>query len=150
MWIKFGLNKKAFSLLEILLASVIFVISVTGLFFTLTAVRIPVLNKESALTGAVFGKQVLEALYSRVSASTYYNNCSGQNPCPNFDLSLGVHQVPTASLPAGLIWPIGFAVLNSNVLTYTVSCADGSAAPCTDPDNTARKVDLNIISPSLP
>ena len=64
-----NLNNTAFSLLEILLAAIIFVISIGGIFATLNAVRAPVANKESALTAAVFGKQVLEALRSQVNAA---------------------------------------------------------------------------------
>lgn len=150
------LNNRAFSLLEILLSAVIFMISVAGVFITLNAVRGPVANKENALTGAVFSKQVLQALYSKVDAGTWNSNCNN-NPCSAFDLSEGTHQVP---LPVnGLNWP-STAFSNANkvngnpVLTYVVTCADGSGShdgTGTIPCNfySARRVDLKLNWPSV-
>ena len=138
-----NLNKTAFSLLEILLASIIFIISIGGIFATLNAVRAPVANKESALASAVFGKQVLETLRAQVNAATYYNGCSvGTSPCPDFSLSLGAHLV--TSLPVGLAWPsTALSSANSSGLSYTVSCAStGSTSICGG--DIARRVDLNI------
>jgi len=164
------INNRAFSLLEILLASIIFIISITGVFITLTAVRKPVADKESALAASVFGKQVLEALRSSVSAGTFYNSCSSMNAngyCPDFSLSLGKHQVPSGNLlSAGLTWPASLTVANTNVnsithcdtavacLVYTVSCADnnppaGSTSSCVNAD-VARQVTLNINWPEAP
>ena len=143
-------NNTAFSLLEILLSAIIFIISVGGIFATLGAVRAPVANKESALTAAIFSKQVLEALRSQVSEQAglnFYTNCGGG--CTDFSLALGTHNVTKATLSVvGLSWP---PVLNSTpypdgnppVLSYVVSCADGSAPPCTNPE-VAHKVVLNI------
>jgi Tfp pilus assembly protein PilV len=98
------------TLLEILLASLIFVVSVAGIFATLNAVRTPVKNKTNALSAAVFGKRVLEALRSSVNnGGTYpfYNACTGGlNPCPDFSLSYGIHQISVATLSwADLNWP---------------------------------------------
>ena len=124
-----NLNNTAFSLLEVLLASIIFIISITGVFVTLTAVRRPVADKESALAAAVFGKQVLESLRSSVDAGTFYNATSSR-------LSLGgSHQV---SVPTGSNLPQG------TTAAYWVTCADGSN-PC-NPDS-ARMVQLNITWP---
>jgi Tfp pilus assembly protein PilV len=147
------LNHKAFTLLEVLLASVIFVVSVAGIFATLNAVRGPVSNKENQLIAAVFGKQVLQALYSQVTDPAYYAVC-GTSPCPTFDLSLGTHQVPHGNLP-GLIWPLNLKASNNacdganGCLVYKVSCADGSGA-CGTGTNVARRVDLNIDWPTAP
>ena len=143
-----NLNNKAFSLLEILLASIIFIITVAGIFATLSAVRTPVADRESALTAAVFGKQVLENLRSQVNAasSAYYYSCSaGGSPCPDFALSLGAHQISQATLTTyGLSWPASLTAANggaSPVLKYTVVCADGSS-PCSA--DSARQVNLTI------
>jgi Tfp pilus assembly protein PilV len=145
------LNNTGVTLLEILLASVIFVLSVAGIFATLSFVRASVTNKESSLTAALFGKQVLEKLRSAVNmggANPYYNACTGNaNPCPDFSLSLlpaGVHRVPSANMPAGLIWPTALKTANTfcdanGCLEYTVSCGDN----CSNID-AARKVDLII------
>jgi len=162
------LNKSAFSLLEVLLASIIFIVSVGGVFLTLNAIRRPVANKESALTAAIFGKQVLEALRSGVNAGSYYSACVTVNPvdgsCGDFTLSLGTHEVASSVLtPLGLTWPsaaistvnTGHCTVGPPCLNYTVTCADGSSpsygstAACSNPDS-ARKVDLNITWPDAP
>jgi len=162
----------AFSLLEVLLASIIFIITISGVFVTLNYVRQPVLDKESALSAAVFGKQVLEALRSKVDASTYFGPCSlalnANAACPDFSLSLGLHQVPPGNLQ-GLKWPLNLSTsipLPNNVtncdkacLVYIVSCGN-TTDPVNSPDYTsctsvgnpdmARRVDLSINWPEAP
>ena len=163
------LNIKGFSLLEILLASIIFIISIAGVFATLNAMRVPVANKESSLQAAVFGKQVLEALRTQVNSSTYYNSCSiTAASCPDFSLYLGPHLVPTIypgdanfiPPPAYLTWPSQAIIQSNNAcaannpcIVYTVKCGDGSAnqgsnpnLKCANPD-VARRVDLSISWP---
>jgi Tfp pilus assembly protein PilV len=144
------LNNTGFSLLEILLAAIILVISVAGIFATLNAVRTPVVNKESSLSAALFGKQVLETLRTQVNAQSFYSACVSvvAGACQDFSLSLGAHQVPAGNMPAGLTWPPALIAKNtvcnaSGCLVYTVSCGDNSAAPCTS-DDVARRIDLNI------
>ncbi len=136
----------AFSLLEVLLASVIFVVSVAGLFATLNAVRGPVINKENQLAAVVFGKQVSDALYSQVTDSASYYGICATTPCQNFDLEVGVHQVSPATLQAtaGLSWPTSLTTCNAN-LNYTVYCADNNSTtpPCSS-INVAHMVSLNI------
>lgn len=138
-----NLNNTAFSLLEVLLSAIIFVISIGGIFATLNAVRSPVTGKTYALSAAVFGKQVLETLRNQVNnqaSANFYLVCSGS--CTTFDLELGVHSL--TPLPSGLSWPSTYLnTANSNTLTYTVSCADtGSISACGA--YVARRVDLNI------
>jgi type II secretory pathway pseudopilin PulG len=162
-----NLNNSAFSLLEILLAAIIFLASVAGVFATLNAVRGPVANKENALAAAVFGKQALEALFSQVENPTYYNSCTdfngGDGTCSDFSLAVGTHEVTTlgAGWPAGLAWPAILSASNtcpnvappvaSGCLSYIVACADGSAGPsCGGNPNIAHRVDLNVNWPSVP
>lgn len=162
-----NLNNSAFSLLEILLAAIIFLISVAGVFATLNAVRGPVTNKENALAAAVFGKQSLEALSSLVEQATYYSACvhfnGGDATCADFSLSVGTHEVTTISAgwPTGLEWPATLAgsntcpnvvpAINSGCLSYVVTCADGSAGPtCGGNPNIAHRVDLNVNWPTAP
>ncbi len=142
--------RDAFTLLEVLLASVIFMISVAGIFATLNAVRAPVANKQSQLSAAVFGKQILERLYSNVNANTWGTPCA-TNPCTDFDLAPGSHQVSVATLAtAGLSWPTT-ALSNANliggvpVLQYTVTCSDGTCSNL----NLPRQVNLNINWPTV-
>ena len=144
---------------------------------TLNVVRKPVANRENSLTGALFGKQVLESLRSQVDAGTFYSPCSqimqgaSGSYCPDFSLYLGLHQV---SLPAQncdqpnqppclLNWPPSLVVADNNgvfqngnppILAYTVTCGDGSAPggnppDCSNPDS-ARRVDLTIKWPDAP
>jgi len=151
------INNSAFSLLEILMAAIIFIVSVAGIFATLNAVRGPVIAKENQLAASVFGKQVLEALYSQVTAGgTFYTACAtAGNPCPNFDLSVGIHQVPSGNLPSNVTWPTALTAQvngvypngNPPVLNYTVSCA--GSGNTTDPScggnpASAHQVTLNI------
>lgn len=155
-----NLNNTAFSLLEVLLASIIFIIAIGGIFATLNAVRTPVTAKTNALTAAVFGKQVLEALRSDVSDAATANfytdsNCSGAPiVCTDFSLAEGNHYVTSANLPSGLTWPtvlqtantVPCKVTSALCLQYTVTCADGSTSPCTGGiySSIAHKVVLNI------
>jgi type II secretory pathway pseudopilin PulG len=151
-----NLNNSAFTLLEILLATIIFIISIAGVFATLNAVRQPVIDKESALTATIFGKQVLEALRSQVNAATssnYYSDSTCTPTCSDFSLGLGTHQVNTTNLPSTLTWPTALTSSNqacathNPCLVYTVSCADGSPNSSCGAD-IARKVDLSINWPS--
>ena len=140
-----NLNNTAFSLLEILLASVIFIITVGGVFATLNAVRGPVTSKEYALSSAVFGKQVFETLRNQVSngsSANFYTVCPASAPyCTTFDLALGKHQVTLPS--SGLSWPSSLSA-NNSTLNYTVSCADGSATCAVSTSYVGRRVDLTI------
>ncbi len=140
-------NNTAFTLLEILLASVIFVVSVAGVFATLNAVRTPVTTKETAVTVAIFQKQVTEALYTNVDSgknqqnqNMYYGTCTDinnvvQNPCPQFTLTLGEHQVSSATLQQlGITWPASLQGVNNicgaaGCLDYCVTCDTGIAPP---------------------
>jgi type II secretory pathway pseudopilin PulG len=161
-------DTKAFSLLEILLASIIFIITISGVFATLNAVRKPVADKESALAAAVFGKQVLEALRSSVNASTFYGPCSStiNGYCGDFSLYLGIHHVPHGNLPQGLTWPTNLSSSNFisgcdtsvGCLVYTVACGDGSPPTSSVPpdcvnssgNDIAREVTLSINWPEAP
>ncbi len=133
-------NTTGVTLMEILLAAIIFIITVGGIFATLNAVRTPVTQKENALTAAVFGKQVLDTLRANVKPSTFDANCTP--PCAGFNLKVGLHQV---TMPAGgLNWPSADLASANNYLSYTVTCGDdGTTYPCT-PANEAHKVVLNV------
>src|ERR1039458_2589495 len=106
-----NLNNTAFSLLEVLLASIIFVVTIAGVFATLNAVRAPVASRENELAAAVFSKQVLETLRSQTSqndaVSHFYTCLNGTAAnCADFALSVGTHNVTAATLNGfGLKWP---------------------------------------------
>jgi type II secretory pathway pseudopilin PulG len=132
-----NLNSGAFSLLEVLLASIIFIITIGGLFATLNAVRAPVSEKENALAAAIYGKQVLDALRSQVNTVSYFTCSSGAgtvgSPCTDFSLYLGNHQVSPIDpklTSANVNMPSVLTGLN-HTLNYTVYCADGSGSTYT-------------------
>jgi len=160
-----NLNNSAFTLLEVLLSAIIFVVSVAGIFASLDSVRTPVANKENELTAAVFGKQVLEGLRSQVSAN-FYASCSfpnGDNTCGDFSLYLGKHEIKPVNqaitMPAILTASnvCAGAGIPSGCLSYTVFCGDGNgdngnnvcngSASVAGPD-VARGVNLNINWPT--
>ncbi len=139
-----NLHATGFSLLEILMAAIIFTIAVAGVFATLNAVRAPVNNKENELTAASFGKEELEALRTQVSAApsaNYYTdpNCSN-GICTDFSLSLGTHHT---SGSGQIIFPINYYGNNPNGVTYTVYCANTGSTTICGPDM-ARRVDLTV------
>lgn len=103
------LKNAAFTLLEVLLAAIIFIISVGGVFATLNYVRQPVLEKERALTAAIMGKQFLESLRSQISAANLVNGVWQGN------FALGTSSF-TENDQQGTQYNI----------SYTVSCADGT------------------------
>lgn len=125
-----NLNKRAFTLLEILLASIIFIISIGGIYATLSAVRKPVVQKERALTAAILGKQLLESLRSQVDARNIQGPIGAGVWTGN--LAIGSHTLPPQSDLQGVQYN----------MAYTVICADGTAT-C-DQNDTPRAVTLNI------
>ena len=63
------MNKKGFSLIEVILASLIFALSVAGFYAALGSVRTPVQQTDRSLIAAQYGKEVLEDLRKDVGAS---------------------------------------------------------------------------------
>jgi len=59
-------SSKAFSLIEAVVASVIFMIAVTGVFASLSALKRPVATTDKALGAALCGQQFLENLRASV------------------------------------------------------------------------------------
>jgi len=148
------LKNSAFTLLEVLIASIIFIIAVAGVFATLSYVREPVVDKQYQLTATVFGNQVLEYLRSQVNggvAATFYSETC---PCTDLSLGLGTHLVPSSNFPTGISWPQSLCplgVLNCPTLSYTVTCADGTTTSCSSTGATpdiARQVSLTINWPN--
>jgi hypothetical protein len=92
----------------------IFVISVAGVFSTLSAVRQPVHQKERALTAAVFGQAALETLRSQVSANNI-DSTTGRYKTSCL-LALGAHPVGTEATT----YPL-FSQTDQNGITYTIT-----------------------------
>jgi len=150
------MDAAAFTLIEVLMASIIFILTVGGVFATLNAVRAPVAQNVLAVSASTLGKQVLEALHSQVNtlsgAGQYYGLCTAlnaDNSCPDFSLSLGQHKVPVANVPGINLntLPSDFASSNpdtnnpanlNGVVGYTVSCSGGQ-----NPGNVSGNVPAN-------
>lgn len=153
-------NKYGVTLLEVLLSSIIFLVSVAGLLVTMNAVRGPVMTKENQLTATVFGKRVLEALYASVDNNTYFTTSCVGNTSPKFDLSPCTHTINAAAAAANsrIPWPPPFTQNNCNVdnggnpqYQYDVLCSDGSESAGNNCEDTtkahameARQVQLTI------
>lgn len=67
------LNYKAFSLVEVIVASLVFALAVGGFFSALSTLQRPStgLNDEESVKAAEFGKKVLEDLRKEVHAGTW-------------------------------------------------------------------------------
>jgi|CXWL01.1.fsa_nt_gi Tfp pilus assembly protein PilV len=105
-------NIKGFTLLEAFLAAFIFIISVSAIFVTMTALRKPAVNNEQAVQAAILLRDTLEELRAKVDSVDEAGNIG--------DLSLGSHSINTKTLN-------GVPV----VINYLVS-ADGSGGKIVD------------------
>ena len=108
------INQKGISLVEVLVASVIFSVAALGMFSTLSMMRVSSDVSDKKLGAAYFGRQVLEELRAKVDQRSYND--------PGSLLSIGNH-----------------TYVNTNpqspyTATYTVTL---------DPTG-ARKVDLSV------
>ena len=76
---KVGLLKKnrGFTIVEIIISSLIFSITAVGIFATLAAVRKPSAESQRRVTAAYFGKQVLDDLRSKIDATNWQAGSGG-------------------------------------------------------------------------
>lgn len=139
-----NLTKSAFTLLEVLLAAVIFVISVAGVFAALGAMRLPVLQKERSLTAAVFGQQALENLRLQVNAQNI-NPATGNYNAGN-QLAVGAHALAPVTDQNGIQYNMSYTVCCA-VSTGFVSaaCPAGNSGPC--PAGSAFLATLTVSFP---
>jgi prepilin-type N-terminal cleavage/methylation domain-containing protein len=114
------LPQRAFSMVEVVVAAVLFAVASAGIFATISLTN---RTAESGLRvqAATFAKEVLDQLNSAVDASTWKD--------PNNRLSPGIHNVPLGSVP-------DFPACSA---TYEVSQPDGQ--------NGARKVEIRADCP---
>ncbi len=107
---------KAFTLTEVVIATVIFSLAMAGVFASISNLRQPAVESSQEVTAAFIGKKILNDLRSEVSAPTW--NTTG-------NLTLGPHGPLTAINVGGIDY----------TPTYIVEA---------DPGTNARKVTLNI------
>lgn len=110
-------RSKAFSLLEVMVAAVVFTLFVAGVFSSIKALNNPLTTTDKQSKGVQYGKRFLESLSKEVRADTW--DIAGSN-----NLTIG-----TRAIPADPDFP-GFSG------NYTVSSQSG-----------ARKVILTIATP---
>lgn len=77
------LARRAFSMVEVVVASIIFVIAATGVFATMAKMNNPVVQSDSRVKAALFGKKLLDNLSKDVTDLTYDTG----------NLSIGTHMV---------------------------------------------------------
>jgi Tfp pilus assembly protein PilV len=91
-------NSSGFSMMEALVASMVFAIGVVGVFTTMSAQKVPSAQADKRVMAAQAAKRFLEGLRGRVDAATYD---SGALAVGNYTVSLGTYTVNYTVTPAG-------------------------------------------------
>ncbi len=107
-------QKNGFTIVEVVISSLIFVIAVAGIFASINLLRKPAEDTTDKINAAFVGKEILEGLRKQVDAASWQTG----------DLTVGTHALNTISVDGVTYTP-----------SYTVS---------DDPDTSARKVTLSI------
>ncbi len=84
-----------FTIVEVLVATVIFTIAALGTFSTIASIRKPAAVSERKLQGAYYAKQILEDLRPQVDARNW-NPATGQYS--SGDLTMGTHLLSTTTI----------------------------------------------------
>ena len=74
-------NRSGFSVVEVIVAAVIFGIAAAGIFATISALREPAEQSDDRVAAAYAGKEILEELRGQIDASTWNTG----------NISLGTH-----------------------------------------------------------
>ncbi|MBF0490478.1 MAG: hypothetical protein HQL15_07660 [Candidatus Omnitrophica bacterium] len=121
-------NNIGTSLLEILLAAVIFVTAITGFYATMANIRKMPDDANKMLISTSIGANILEDMRSQVDDSDY-------STCSTGNLAFGSHQNTT--------------LFNGVTYTYkwTVSCGNTEQANTFADCTAARKVDISVSWP---
>ncbi len=118
-------TQKAFTIVEVLVAAVIFSITVLGVFSTIAAIRKPAAVSERTLVAAYYGRQVLEDLRAKIDKRDWNTGL----------LSTGTHNYGTAIIHG---------------VSYAASYLVENAPEATLPAGGLRKVTLTITWTELP
>ena len=113
-------SQKGFTMVEAVVAALIFAAVVVGIFSTTAALKKPAVNSDKKLTAAYLGKQVLEDLRSKVDQRDWDTGALKVG---------GPYTLPPIVNPT---YGVTYTV------TYTVSAVPGSSA---------RQVDLKVQWP---
>jgi prepilin-type N-terminal cleavage/methylation domain-containing protein len=71
--LKINHRKKGFTLVEVIVASLVFALMVAGIMATITALSVPATESSEEVTAALIGKEVLENMRIAVSSDTFSN-----------------------------------------------------------------------------
>ncbi len=123
-------NKLAFSLMESLIAAVIFTIAVAGVYASIASVKKPVTDIDKKLSAAKCGQKVLEKLRGSVA---YPEWSDGIGP-----LAIGTYTINALTTPS--IADFNPSCVGISTVTYTVT--DAGNGP-----NGARKAVATVIWP---
>ena len=113
-------NKSGFSMVEALIAAVIFAVAVVGVFATSAALKKPTVVSDKKLTAAYIGKQVLEDLRSKVDQREWLTGSLA-----TYNLALGDHgpftfNNPTYQVAYNVMWTVS-SVPNSDARQVLVT-----------------------------
>jgi type II secretory pathway pseudopilin PulG len=120
-------NKAGFTLVEIIVASVVFALTIAGLLSVFVAGSKHIIHTRERITSAELGKLFIDPLQTDVRQDTWNSN------------ALGTLAIPTAS-----------ETINNTLFTATYAAADSSADPAlagTDLRRVTTTITWNELSP---
>ncbi len=89
-------DQSAFTIVEVLVSSVIFAIAAVGVFASIAAIRSPSMVSERKLTAAYYGRQILDDLRTKVDGRNWVSATSTWNG--GSDLAVGTHSLGTTTI----------------------------------------------------
>lgn len=116
-------NSRGFSIVEVVVAAIIFAIAAAGMYATVASLNKPAEDFSERSKAAMIGKQVLEMLRFNVDQDYWETETAN----PTYPLSFGQHNM-TAVVLDGVIYSSYYIVTQ-------------------DPDTGGRKVSVNVYWP---
>jgi Tfp pilus assembly protein PilV len=95
------MNKKGFSMMEALVAAMVFSIGVVGVFAAMSSQKAPAVESDARVKAAFAAKQFLEGLRSQVDAADYAANTGNLTLGVHSGVSLGTYTVDYTVSDAG-------------------------------------------------
>ena len=126
-------QKFGYSMVEVLVSSMIFMITMTGVISTFSAIRKPSAKTEHQTAAAYLGKRILDELRTQVTQKNWPDDGSAYDNAGPLDPS---------SPPVSASYQIN----KTNYKTqYVVSYYPAGCGSGPDPSTCARRVDLSIL-----
>ncbi len=120
------MNNKAFSLVEVTVAAVIFSAAMAGVFASLGAIKRPAAQTDNSLKAAYCGQQVLQTFRANVDSRDWDE--------PSSNLAVGDHTIDSTTTPSITSFSACGAGTGVTSVDYTVTAAD----------NGTRRVELTV------